>query len=395
MDQGILNGIRVLDFTRVLAGPYATRIFGDFGAEIIKVQSGKASNGIEANTGTYFSTWNRNKLSIALDMGFPEARDVALKLAGISDVVIENFSPRVMLNWDIGYDKIKEVKEDIIMISMSAMGQSGPWRDVTAFAPAIQSISGLTFLTSHDSHNPEGPGYSYSDTIAGLYAVVAVLAALDYRDRTSQGQYIDLSEYEAACTLLGPAFLESSLNKKEILPQGNRSDDVPAAPYGCYKCRGEDRWCVIAVFSEKEWNGLLSVMEYPEWSHEENFTTLEKRKSNEDALNRLIEEWTVNYSSEEVVEKLQKAHIHAAVVQNADDIANDPHLAARNYFMEIEHPVSGSIITDNSPIRFVNSPGISRKASPRFGQDNYYVYGELLGMQEKEIQNYISKGVFA
>ena len=161
MNKGLLTGLRVLDFTRVLAGPYATRILADFGAEVIKIQSKKTASGAETNTSGYFNTWNRNKRSVTLDMSYPEAREIFLKLTTISDVVIENFSPRVMSNWGLDYENLKAVKPDLIMISMSGMGQTGPWRDYVAFGPTIQALSGLTYLSAFDENSPMGLGYAY------------------------------------------------------------------------------------------------------------------------------------------------------------------------------------------------------------------------------------------
>jgi crotonobetainyl-CoA:carnitine CoA-transferase CaiB-like acyl-CoA transferase len=247
MKKGILSDVRVLDFSRVLAGPYATRVLGDIGAEVIKVQSRKTATGSDDNNGAYFNTWNRNKRSITLDMSYPEAREIALNLTTICDVVVENSSPRVMSNWGLNYEKLTEARKDLIMVSMSGMGQTGPRKDFVAFGPTVQSLGGLTYLTSYDKDLPIGLGYSYTDAAAGLYSAIAILAALEYRDRTGLGRHIDLSEYEAVCTLIGPALLDAASNQKEILPQGNQSPDVPAAPYGCYKCLGDDRWCVIAV----------------------------------------------------------------------------------------------------------------------------------------------------
>jgi crotonobetainyl-CoA:carnitine CoA-transferase CaiB-like acyl-CoA transferase len=172
MNQGILKGLRILDFTWVLAGPYATRILADFGAEVIKVQSKKTAGGVESNLTGYFSHWNRNKRSITLDMSHPGANEIILRLARISDVVIENFSTRVMSNWGLAYDRLKEVKPDLIMVSMSAMGQTGPWKDFVAFGPALQALSGLTYLTQHQE-SPLGVGYAYADLVAGLYAALA------------------------------------------------------------------------------------------------------------------------------------------------------------------------------------------------------------------------------
>ncbi|MDP6179515.1 MAG: CoA transferase, partial [Desulfatiglandales bacterium] len=265
MNEGILKGLRILDFTRVLAGPYVTRILADFGAEVIKVQSQKTAKGSESDTGGYFNTWNRNKHSITLDMSHPEARELVLRVAGISDVVIENFSPRVMSNWGLTYERLKEVKEALIMVSMSGMGQTGPWKDFVSFGPTVQALGGLTYLTSYHRGLAVGPGYSYADSVAGLYGALAVLTALDYRDRTGQGQHVDLSEYEAVCTLIGPALLDAFANQREVLPGGNRPEHIDAAPYGCYQCLGKERWCVIAVFNEKEWRALASLLGHSDW----------------------------------------------------------------------------------------------------------------------------------
>lgn len=178
--MSILSGLRVLDFTWVLAGPYATRILADFGAEVIKVQSKKTARGAESNLTGYFNTWNRNKRSITLDMSYPEAKEIVLKLMEISDVVIENFSTRVMANWGLNYERLKEVRPNLIMVSISGMGQTGPWKDFVAFGPTLHALSGLTYLTSYNKDSPIGLGYSYADPIAGLYAALAILAALEY-----------------------------------------------------------------------------------------------------------------------------------------------------------------------------------------------------------------------
>jgi crotonobetainyl-CoA:carnitine CoA-transferase CaiB-like acyl-CoA transferase len=393
MDKGILSGLRVLDFTWMLAGPFATRILADFGAEVIKVQSKKTAKGAESNVGGYFNTWNRNKRSITLDMSHPEAEDLVLKLTKISDVVIENFSPRVMDNWGLNYDKLKELRPDLIMVSMSGMGQTGPWRDFVAFGPTLQALSSLTYLTSFSEEAPTGIGYAHADVISGLYAAFAVLAALEYRDRTGKGQYIDLSEYEAMCTFLGPALLNATANHEEFKPQGNRADYIQAAPYGCYKCAGTDRWCVIAVFDEGEWQALCHVLGAPPWTKEERFSSLSRRKEHEEELDHFLGEWTANHGAEEIVELLQKPGVPSGVVQNAEDLARDSHLKAREFFIPLKHPVLGKTPTDSSPIRFKNQPGRDWKAAPLLGEDNEYVYRKLLGLTEREFSFYVQKGI--
>jgi len=393
MDNRPLHGIRVLDFTWMLAGPYATRIFADFGAEVIKVQSKKTARGAESNLTGYFNTWNRNKRSITLDLSHSEAREMVLKLTEKSDVVIENFSPRVMPNWGLNYEKLKEVKPDLIMLSMSAMGQGGPWKDYVAFAPTLHALSGLTSLTSFEKDVPIGLGYAYADIVAGLYAAFAVLAALEYRDRTGQGQYIDLSEYEAICTLMGPSLLDASVNDKEILPHGNCPDHIVAAPYGCYPCSGTDKWCVIAVFNEKEWESLCRVLGHPDWTREEKFAAVAKRKENRKELDELLAKWTIQHTAEEVVSLLQEAGISSGVVQNAEDLSRDPQLMARDFFVPVQHPALGNTVSDRSPIRFEEDLSADWKAAPLLGEDNRYVFLELLGLTESELSSYAEKGI--
>jgi crotonobetainyl-CoA:carnitine CoA-transferase CaiB-like acyl-CoA transferase len=393
MDDRSLKGVRILDFTWMLAGPYATRIFGDFGAEVIKVQSNKTARGAESNLTGYFNTWNRNKRSITLDLSHSEAKGIVLNLTRISDVVIENFSPRVMPNWGFNYEKLKEVKPDLVMLSMSAMGQTGPWKDHVAFGPTLHALSGFASLTSFEKDAPIGLGYAYADIVAGLYAALAVLAALEHRDRTGQGQYIDLSEYEAICTLMGPSLLDASVNDKEILPHGNCPDHIVAAPYGCYKCSGKDRWCVIAVFNEKEWEGLCRVLGHPGWTKEERFSTAVRREENRKGLDELLTQWTTQHRAEEVVDLLQGAGISSGVVQNAEDLSRDPQLMAREFFIQLQHPVLGKTFSDRSPIRFEENQAANWKAAPLLGEDNRYVFLELLGLTESELSSYAEKGV--
>jgi crotonobetainyl-CoA:carnitine CoA-transferase CaiB-like acyl-CoA transferase len=328
-------------------------------------------------------------------MDHPEAGALFLKLAGISDVLVENFSPRVLPNWGLGYDVLKQVNANLIMISMSAMGQSGPWKDLVAFGPTLQSLGGLTYLTSFSEHAPLGVGFAYADIIAGLYGALAVLAALEYRDRTGQGQYIDLSQYEAVCNTIGPALLDVLTNKKVLLPQGNYSEDIPAAPYNCYRCPGEDRWCVITVFTEDEWRALCEIMGNPAWTAEKRFATLSKRKAHKKELDEYIQNWTIRHTAEEIVALLQKSGVPAEVVRDAGDLAGDPHLMSRGFFRKLSHPVLGETMTDTLPIRFEGQGQDPWEPSPLLGEDNHYVYGELLGLSEAEIKTHMEKGVIA
>ncbi len=389
----VLKGLRILDFTWMLAGPFATRILADFGAEVIKVQSKKTAGGAEANLSGYFTTWNRNKRGITLDMGRPEAREIALKLTAESDVVIDNFSPRVMSNWGLDYEALAAVKPDLIMLTMSGMGHAGPWKDYVAFAPTIQALSGLTYLTSFTEDSPLGLGYSYADIVAGLYAAFALLAALASRERTGLGEYIEVSEYESLCTLLGPTFLDVSCHNRRVVPQGNCPESLQAAPYGCYPCRGTDRWCVIAVFSDEEWLALCHAMGHPAWTKKEQFTTCSGRREHLAELDKFLALWTAGEMAEEIVRSLQEAGVPAGIVQNAEALAGDPHLSSRRFFTNLNHPVLGNMVADAFPVKFSKSAASEWKAAPLLGEANQYVYRELLGMSRAELTSYIEKGI--
>jgi crotonobetainyl-CoA:carnitine CoA-transferase CaiB-like acyl-CoA transferase len=234
MNQRVLKDIRILDFSRVLAGPYATRLLADFGAEVIKVSYPGIPQPEDRFSRGYYNTWNRNKRSITLNLNKAEGLDIARKLVSACDAVVENFTPRVMANWGLDYSHLKQIKPSIIMLSMSAMGHTGPFRDYTGFAPAIQAFSGITGLTSYPDSQAVGPGFSYADHVAGLFACLSLLNALEYRRKTGQGQHIDLSETETMAYLIGDAIVDYSLGEKVPQPVGNGNMD-----YATYSRRGD------------------------------------------------------------------------------------------------------------------------------------------------------------
>ncbi|HEX2965813.1 MAG TPA: CoA transferase [Syntrophorhabdaceae bacterium] len=381
-----LSGLRVLDFTWLLAGPYCTRILADAGAEVIKIQSAKTAKGAETNNGGYFSTWNRNKRSITLDLSHPEARAIVLRLAAIGDVVIENFSPRVMSNWDLSYERFRQVKSDIVMASISAMGRTGPWKDYTGYGPTFHALSGLTALTCAGRQTPIGIGHAYADTVIGLYSAVAVMAALRYRTATGTGQHIDISGYEVMCSCLGPCFLEAQ--SRDLAGIQNAS-----APFGCYRCAGDDRWCVFSAHTEEQWNALCSLMGNPQWTALKEFSSPADRVRNRLPLDRNIEAWTSVYQAEILVNMLQKSGIPAGVVENAKDLSRDGELLSRNFFLELDHPVLGKTTSDRSALRFTSEETSKWRAAPSLGEANQYVFTELLGINEAELGIMINKGV--
>jgi benzylsuccinate CoA-transferase BbsF subunit len=375
MTKSVLKGIRILDFTWVLAGPYATRLLADFGAEVIKVQPLMPGEEDEFSRG-YYNNWNRNKLGITLDLNKPEGIALAKRLVKVSDAVVENFTPRVMANWGLDYQNLKKLKPDLIMLSLSTMGSSGPWRDYTGFGPTIQAFSGITHLTSYPGKPPLGLGTAYADHIAALLACLALLSAFEYRRRTGEGQYIDVSQVEAMASLLGDGFIPGR-----------------EAPHGVYRCQGKDRWCAIAVFTEDEWQGLKQALGNPPWAEDKRFATLTSRFNNKEELDDLIEGWTKQHTAEEAMARLQGQGVAAGVVQSARDLAQDPQLKERGFFIELDHPQLGKTISDATPIRLSDNPPRYTRAAPLLSQDNNYVYGKLLGLSRDELAELGKQGV--
>lgn len=391
--KGPLNGIRVLDFTWVVAGPFATRILADFGAEVIKVQSNLVVGTPVSQADGFFRVFNRNKRSITLNMNHPESWEIIRRLTALSDVVMENFSPRVMSNWGLTYERLVEVRPDLIMASLSAMGRTGPWENYVAFAPIIHALSGLTHLTAWPDGQPAGPGYPYADAVAGLYATLAVLAALEERDRNGGGRYIDLSELESVCALMGPEFLADSRREKAPQPLGNQVEDSIAVPHGCYPCRGDDRWCVLSVFDDRQWQALSEVMRAPIWMANPLFATRSARKVNQLALDEALAGETRHFEAEELVQALRKAGVTAGLVRSIDDLAHDPHLRERGFFVSLEYPGYAAAVVDASPIRFLSGGPIQMKPAPKLGEDNKYVFSNLLGLSDIQIQSWMEKGI--
>ncbi len=392
MENGILSGLRVVDLTRVVAGPYATRILADFGAEVIKVQTGRTATGAEDNVTGYFNAWNRNKKGISLNLNHREAQDLFCRLVALSDVVAENFTPRVMTNWGLSYDALKAFRQDLIMLSMSGMGQTGPWKDFAAYGPTLQSLGGLTYLTSFSATEPLGLGYSYADPIMGIYGAISVLAALEYREQTGVGQHIDLSGYEAVCTLIGPELLDAAVNKRNVSPAGNSSWHGQLWPAGCYPCRGSDQWCVIALSHEHQWPILCQIIGRPAWCHDERFATSSGRGGNHEVIDDMITSWAKKHATEEVVKLLQEAGVPAGVVQDAAALACDPQLIDRKFFAQLHHPLLGISLADTYPFQFPESNREDWQAAPLLGADNEYVFRELLGLTLEEIGFLKEKG---
>jgi len=351
-----LNGLRILDFSWVLAGPYATRLLADYGAEVIKVQPLLPEADDRFSQG-YYETWNRNKLGITLNLERAEGRKIARRLIAQSDAVVENFSPRVMDNWGLDYPALRNIRPDIIFLRMSAMGHSGPRQNFSGFGPTVQALSGFTSLAGYPGEAPLGVGFSVSDHVSGLYGAVALLGALEYRNNTGEGQYIDLSQTEAMTSLLADNILKYTQNCMMTL------DNRPA-PEGIYPCRGVDRWAAITVFSQAEWEKFKNALGQPDWAERPEFSTVSARIQNKELLDNHIHCWTVLRTPEEIINILQEHGIAAGIVQNTTDLATDPQLSFRR----------------------AESPMEKHKPAPARGENNDYVYRNLLGMSQGEME---------
>jgi len=413
--KGPLAGIRVADFTWVWAGPFCTMQLAHLGAEVIRIETSKrtcvtrllppfAGGQLNPSTSGYFNQYNQGKRSIQLDLSRPEAVELAKRLVAISDIVTENFAAGVMEKLGLGYEVLKQVKPDIIMISMSGYGQTGPLRHYISYGPAQVPMAGFSTLTGYRHwEQPMHLGISYGDPNAGIHAAFAVLAALYYRERTGRGQYIDMSQWESTIVLLGDAVLAQSMNGEQPPRLGNR--DPVMAPHGFFRCAPlqgdnlppgqlpEDRWISIACGSDEEWQALCRVMGRPELAQDPRFATREARKANEDELERIVEEWTLTQDPFEATRRLQEAGVAAFPPLNNKEMHDDPHLLERGLFVEKEHPVVGVRRHIGIPWRMSATPCEVWRAAPVMGQDNDYVLGELLGLSQQEIAELREKQV--
>ena len=377
-----LTGIRVLDFTWVVAGPVATRILADHDAEVIKLERkpgppGERQRGLQGDL-------HRNKLSIAVNMANPGGIEVAQRLAAKSDLVIDNFSARVMRGWGMDYDSLSKIKPDIICISMSGLGHTGPRASYVSYGPTLQALGGFTRLMAEENGQPAGYGYSYANMAGGYTGALAALIALWHRRQTGRGQFIDLSQFEALVSLVGPALLDISVNGRTQSPPGYLSQEMPAAPHGVYKCRplgdDDDRWLAISVRTQPEWERFVAAIGSPGWANSPEFRTLFLRMRKREQLDKHVGSWTIMQTAEHAMELLQGAGVAAGVVSNGADIcARDPQLRARDFWGAVTLPDGGRTNVTGVPIKMSATPSSIRTPSPLIGSSNDYVLGELLG----------------
>ena len=318
-----LEGIKVVDFTISAVGPLMTKALADYGAQVVKVESvhgrelirvsAPFKDGIVGLDRSLIYAWtNTNKYSVALNLNHSRAPEVTKRLVAWGDVVIENMTPGTMEKWGLGYEGLRKIKPDMIMLRASQGGQTGTFAKQPSYGFQTMALAGFSHFTGWPDREPCGPATAYSDVIAPWFGLSALLSALDYRRRTGRGQYIDLSIIEASLMFLTPALLDFFVNKRIQERNGNRSN--ANVPHGAYRCSGEDQWCVIAVSNDREWKSFCSAIGNPAWTKDAKFSTAIGRKQNEDELERLIEEWTIGFTAEEVMNILQKNGVLPACV---------------------------------------------------------------------------------
>lgn len=398
-----LEGLRIADFTWVWAGPYCTLQLVHMGAEVIRVETRtrpcvtrmlppwlEGQPGI--NRSGYFNQYNQGKRSVTLNYAKPGALEVAHRLVKASDVVTNNFAAGVMDKMGLGYEALRKIKPDVIMISLSGYGDSGPFREYVAYGPAQVPLSGLSSLTGYKGWPPMHAGFSYADPNAGVHGAFAILAALYHRKKTGEGQYIDMSQWECAMSLLPEGILEYTMNGGEPERDGNR--DPFMSPHGVFPCSDRfenfgnmiDMWVSIAVGDDAEFGRLASAIGRPELAGDRRFATVAARKTNEDELEAAISAWTSRHTAVEAEKILQAAGVAASVCAPNKFVSEDPHLRDRGYFVYLDHPEVRAQQHCGVPWRMSRTECAVRAPAPLIGADTDDVLTQMLGYSAAEVQ---------
>jgi crotonobetainyl-CoA:carnitine CoA-transferase CaiB-like acyl-CoA transferase len=416
--SGPLAGVRVADFCWMGVGSVATRLLGDFGAEVIKIEDriridtprrlpiykdepvrnfGEEVLDADPNKGGLFNNYCRNKLGVTINMRTATGRELAERLIAKSSVVSENFAPGVMERWGLTYERLEELSPGVIYARMSGYGHSGPHAEFRSYGPVVQAVSGLSYISGLPGREPSGWGLSYMDNQAAYYNSNALLMAIYRRNRTGQGTEIDVSAIETGINLVGPVLLDVTVNgrttRRPDYPTGNRLEWPQAAPHGVYPAVGEDRWVAIAVFDDAQWSGLVEAMSEPAWTSEPRFATQEERFANQDALDEQLASWTRELDRFEVMEQLQAKGVPAGAVQNAQDLnESDPQVAHRGVFFEMDHPLIGEARFEGNPIQFSSLDQDNWRSAPLLGEDNEYVFKQIVGVPDEEYAELQAEG---
>jgi benzylsuccinate CoA-transferase BbsF subunit len=390
-----LSGIRVVSLSTGIAGPNAARMLANYGAEVFKVES--RAGGLDAfraygdnpEASPRFIEVNLNTRSITLNLKRPEGVELLKELIARADVVMDNFRPGVMPRLGLGPDELVALKPDLIVVRMPGLGSTGPLSDYGTWGPTLTAYSGLTYLWNHPGQErPVGSQGVYPDYLTGVMVPVVVTAALLQRRRTGKGTVIDVAQVDLAAYMLGTIFLDALVNGRDAQPIGNESPHM--APHGCYRCAGEDRYCVIAVTTDAQWDALWAAMGAPSLRDDARFATFVDRRDNREALDTAIAARTRTLDAFDVMERLQAAGVPAGVVQSGADLATDEQLRARGFLETVSHPILGEITMAGLPIHFSAGGPEPYRSPPPLGSDNEYVITELLGHSRAEFEQWQS-----
>jgi len=397
----LLEGVRIADFTWAWAGPFATELLAFLGAEVIKIESARRPDHARIRSLTLglstrhldnspvFNDLNLNKMSLALDLTKPKAVDIAKKLIAASDVVTENYRPGVMAKLGLGYEILKSIKPDIVMLSSSALGAEGPESGYAGFAPTFAALGGAAHLTGYPDKRPV-PLMGSSDLRSASTSAFAILVALYHRARTGEGQYIDLSSTETIAINISDSIIDYMMNGRVAMRKGNRDESL--APHNVYPCKN-DRWVSIVVATDEEWRSFCRATGNELWADDERFRDAHSRWLNQDELDKLIGEWTINYTHYEAMELLQKAGVAAVAALQGVELYSDPHLKERKVSVEVVHPNVGKRIALGPPWKFSATPARVKSCGPLLGEHTDHVLGQILGMSQNEIAALRDEGV--
>ena len=393
---GALEGIRVLDLTAWQAGPTVTMVLGDMGAEVIKIEAIQRLDGWRGAGDAYELTpnWNglnRNKLGLTLDLTQPDGKGLFERLVAQSDIVVENYTPRVMENFGLGYPVLAEINPRIIMLSLSGFGATGPWRDFLAFAFPTEEMSGLAQLTGYEGGPPELIGPPVTDALAGMMGTFSILTALEYRRRTGCGQYIDCSQIEALTGMIGGEVMSFTMNGRVEPRRGNRHEWM--APHGVYPCAGDDRWVAIAVGSDQQWRALCDSLGESALGTDERFASASGRHAHQAEIDERISRWTAARTHYDAMHVLQAAGVPAGAVLTPSELLVDPQLNARGFFQVLDRGPIGTYPYPGPAFKLSATPGELRRPAPFLGEHNGYVLRDLLGLSDEEIAALESKQV--
>jgi len=393
MTQLPLEGIRVLELTTGAAGPTCARALGEFGTEVIRIETRLRGDGHRGedpkkwNKKPDFVKLHRGKKSFTVNMSTERGRELVRELAKECDVLVENYGLGVLEKWGLDYPQLKELNPSCILVRVKGLGCTGPHAADLTWGPNVGNIMGSTHLWNYPgaSTPTAEPRTQHPDFMGGVTGAFAVVLALIHRKKTGRGQWIDSAQLEIGASLLGPRYLEYSVNGRDPEPQGNRS--LVAAPYGAYRCKGSDRWCVIAVYTQDEWERFCSLLGEGGLAPNGNFATHLERVRHREELDRWVEAWTSQRDAYEVMDRLQGVGVCAAVVQDVEDqFKRDAQYAARGFLAKLTEPEAGEVVTEGLPLRLSETPGRIRGPAPLMGEHTHEIARELLGLSDDEIK---------